>query len=428
MEQSKISNNSENEVSVPSVEARSQRHSRVFLRSLFFSRLMFRLKLDLKGLIRGIQMKFAKNRLFHRAYISKPIVVADPFGKFIRQTVAISVALLIITSIGPVHVLETGLTADAFTDTMPVLEEDELMTDPTLLINEEGFVLKTSPISEDASRAGYTDMIQHTVVSGDTLSGIAALYGLNVKTLMWGNNLYEDSTLKIGQTLVIPPLDGVSHTVVSNTETLTAIAKKYGVDVEIIKKHNKIEGDTIHKGDALFVPGGVKKDEPKSSVIVRTGIRTGARAVNTYDSKVVIASNDSPDAGKDLIYPTSGKITQGYRGGHYAVDIGNVSQPDIWAAASGTVVKAFGGCPMRSAGDRSCGGGYGNHVVIDHGNGLQTLYAHLETLYVTQSQAVESGQALGKMGNSGRSYGVTGIHLHFEVIQSGVKKNPSNYF
>lgn len=427
MEQSKISNNSEKEVSSPNVEARSQRHSRVFLKSLFFSRLMFRLMLDIKGLIRGLQMKFSKNRLFNRTYINRPVIVTDPFGKFIRQTIAISVALLIITSIGPIHVLETGLTADAFTDEMPI-EEDELMADPTLLINEEGFVIKTSPISEDANRTGYTDMIQHTVVSGDTLSGVAALYGINIKTLMWGNDLSEDSTLKIGQTLIIPPLDGVSHTVVANTETLSAIAKKYGVDTEIIKKHNKVEGDTIHKGDVLFVPGGVKKDAPKSSVIVRTGIRTGSRAVNTYDAKVVIASNDAPDAGKSLIYPTSGKITQGYRGGHYAVDIGNVNQPDIWSAGSGTVVKASGGCPMRSAGDRRCGGGYGNYVVIDHGDGLQTLYAHLETIYVSEGQAIESGQAIGKMGNSGRSYGMTGIHLHFEVIKNGVKKNPSNYF
>jgi murein DD-endopeptidase MepM/ murein hydrolase activator NlpD len=67
------------------------------------------------------------------------------------------------------------------------------------------------------------------------------------------------------------------------------------------------------------------------------------------------------------------------------------------------------------------GYGYGNRVMIDHGNGYRTLYAHLSQVYVVPGQTVARGAAIGKMGSTGRS---TGIHLHFEVIRNGVYLNP----
>lgn len=353
-------------------------------------------------------------------------MITDPFKKLIRQSLVIGVALLIVTSVAPSSILETGFTADIFeADTDFLQEGDELQPLP-FLMNEEGFVLKTSPGTEEVSRIGFTDSVKHTVASGDNLSSIAALYGISVKTLVWENNISESSTLRIGQTLVIPALDGVSHTVTSSKETLLSIAKSYSVDAKLIAQHNNLEGDVIQKGQKLFIPGG-KRKEP----VIRAGVRSGGRtvAVNTFDPKVAMSSDAAPREGKELIYPTDGKVTQGYRGGHLAVDIGNASKPDVWSADAGTIVTADGGCPARDVRiERNCGHGYGNNVVIDHGDGLQTRYAHLETLYVTPGQAVERGQALGKMGNTGRVYGKTGIHLHFEVYDNGVKKNPNNYF
>jgi murein DD-endopeptidase MepM/ murein hydrolase activator NlpD len=73
-------------------------------------------------------------------------------------------------------------------------------------------------------------------------------------------------------------------------------------------------------------------------------------------------------------------------------------------------------------------GGYGNHVIIDHGNGYKTLYAHMDYLTVSQGQYVSQGEAIGRMGATGRVYGRTGIHLHFEVHQNGVKLNPGGFF
>ena len=92
--------------------------------------------------------------------------------------------------------------------------------------------------------------------------------------------------------------------------------------------------------------------------------------------------------------------------------------PSIWSAKAGTVkLAAYSGW----------NGGYGKYVIVDHGNGLQTLYAHMNKVYVTEGQSVSEGQVLGQMGNTGRVYGVTGIHLHFEVRQDGARMNPWNY-
>jgi murein DD-endopeptidase MepM/ murein hydrolase activator NlpD len=400
---------SDKKANTPNLLAQKIRHKRVFV---------FRFILDVKSIFRRTLMR--------KTFLQNPHIVINPFKRLIRQSVIIGVALLIVTSIAPTRILETGFTADFLEGDTDFLEEGDQLPLPPFLINEEGFVLKTSPISEDSSRIGFTDSVKHTVAPGDSLSGIAALYGISVKTLVWENNISESSTLKIGQTLVIPALDGVTHQVAKATETLSSIAKSYGVDAKLIKEHNGLSGDIIQKGQKLFVPGGKRKEAP-----IRAGVRSGGRivAVNTFDPKVAMSSFASPQGGKELIFPTDGKITQGFRGGHYALDIGNATKPDIWAAASGTVVTAGGGCPVREVRiERGCGHGYGNYVVLDHGDGLQTLYAHLETLYVSEGMAIERGQALGKMGNTGRAYGKTGIHLHFEVFDNEVKKNPNNYF
>lgn len=404
---------------VPNFHAKALRHSRVFLRSLLFSRTLFRLRLDFNSFIRR---RFFKKR----TVFTTPIIIKNPFKQLLKQSAVVGIALLIISSVAPARLLETGFTAEYFeTDTDYIEESDELVL-PPFLMNEEGFVLKTSPASEDVSRIGYIDTVRHTVVSGDTLSSIAALYAISVQTLVWENDISEESTLRIGQTLNIPPLNGVSHIVTSKTETLSSIAKSYNVDEKLIKEHNRLESDIIIQGQKLFIPGGKKKEPP---VLVRTGSRSGGRTVDTYDIKVVMGSQSSPHEGATLIYPTTGNLTQGFHRGHYALDIGNAAKPDVWAASEGTIIKSDGGCTPRGQGSsKNCNGGYGNHVIIDHGNGLQTLYAHLETIYVSEGQKVDRGQALGKMGNTGRAYGKTGIHLHFEVYKDGLKKNPSNFF
>lgn len=395
--------------------------------------LVFRLMLDLKIFLANLKIRIFKKFSFKKrsfAISNVNVTVEDPFKKLMRQTMSFGGSLLIVMSFAA-HGPETGFTAEYYGDTDYIDVDLEEEADMPFLMNDEGFILKSSPATEETNRIGFNTNIKHTVESGDTLSGIAALYGISTRTLLWENNLSDSSTLRIGQTLLIPSIDGVSY-VVSSKDTLDSVAKSFGVDAKLIAEHNKLEGDVIGNGQKIFIPGGKKKEEPKPVIAqTRSGTRSGGRTytANTFDAKIVVASNDKPGSGKVLIFPTTGDITQRFHAGHYAIDIGNSGQPDIWAAAAGTVITSKGGCPERSVRvERSCNGGYGNYVEVDHGNGLVTLYAHMQTLYVSEGQGVGSGQALGKMGNSGRTYGPTGIHLHLEVRDGGVKKNPQNYF
>ncbi len=112
---------------------------------------------------------------------------------------------------------------------------------------------------------------------------------------------------------------------------------------------------------------------------------------------------------------------------HNGVDIGGVQagKTNVIAANSGVVVKVVDSC--KSYGDKSCGGGYGNHIMISHSDGKYTLYAHLHqnTITVQKNDKVDAGQVIAKTGSSGRS---TGAHLHFEVrINSSTRTNPLNY-
>jgi Membrane proteins related to metalloendopeptidases len=149
-------------------------------------------------------------------------------------------------------------------------------------------------------------------------------------------------------------------------------------------------------GQYLFVPGGkvVEKPVPEATRFVAQ-IQAGVRGTSNF------------------IWPTSGTITQYYVWYHMALDIANPAAPAILAADTGTV--SYAGCLSW---------GYGCHVVVDHGNGYQTLYAHLSRYDVEVGQAVSQGQVIGVMGSTGRS---TGTHLHFEIRQAGQLLNPLNF-
>lgn len=291
----------------------------------------------------------------------------------------------------------------------------------TLLADGDGYLTKANPQTAEPNRTGMTDKFVHTVKSGETLSTIASSYGLKTKTLLWENNLSNANALKVGQKLVIPPVDGISHKI-EKGESISKIAKTYHVKVEDIKKQNNLVANSVPVGKEIFIPGAapIIKDV-KVNRVVASRSTSSTRSKSVKVGKAVALSNASatPAVSKSFIRPTKGIRTQGYHRGHYAVDIADRSKPPIWAAADGVVVKASSG---------TWGGGYGNHVIIDHGNGLKTLYAHMDYLTVKVGDHVKQGDVIGRMGNTGRVYGVTGIHLHFEVRKNGVKQVPYNYY
>lgn len=166
------------------------------------------------------------------------------------------------------------------------------------------------------------------------------------------------------------------------------------------------------------------------ALYVQTSLENKSITIDLNTGKIVTISPNadsesasSPSNSASMIFPTEGKISAGFHTGHYAIDISNSNSPHIWAVADGTIMKVIADCVE---GNFSCGGGYGNHVIIDHGNGLHTLYSHLASINVKVGDPVHQGDILGKMGITGR-VSDKDIHLHFEVHKNGVKEDPKKY-
>ena len=284
----------------------------------------------------------------------------------------------------------------------PAAAEGELQ-DISLAANQAGAsgtiirVAQPNTIIPERPRLG---ILTYTVQAGDTVQTIAASFGLQPATIMWSNQAVEDSPdlLKIGQELVILPLDGVYHTV-AEEETLATIAEKYKATPEAIAQcaYNGLEAPLyrISAGMRLIVPGGEKPYIAKTVTIYEGPVPEGAQGSGQF------------------LWPVAGLITQGYWYGHRAIDI---------AAPSGSALQAADAGFVSFAGWTDIG--YGNLIVIDHANGFSTYYAHCSAIYVYAGQAVERGQVIGAVGSTGWS---TGPHLHLEVRLNGAQQNPRAY-
>lgn len=246
---------------------------------------------------------------------------------------------------------------------------------------------------------GRAEAVEYNVLEGDTVSSIAGKFGVSAETISWENNLDVGDRIKIGQTLKVLPVTGISHKV-KKGDTVYSIAKKYDVEAQQIvnypfNAYSNDESFELAIGQIIMVPDGV----------LAKALPAGPRTRQlTPDAGTVVASGA-------FVWPASGRITQNFVWYHKGLDIANNSSPNILAADSGVVVGA----------GWLDGYGYGNRVIIDHRNGYRTLYAHMSSVFVVAGQTVSRGSAVGKMGCTGRC---TGTHLHFEVIKNGVYLNP----
>ncbi len=276
---------------------------------------------------------------------------------------------------------------------------EEMPTQNTMVLGQAD--VQTETLMSEKPRA---EVVSYTVQEGDTLSMVADKFGVSLETLLWANDLTAKSKIKPGMELKVPPVTGLVHKV-KRGETIYSIAKKYEVEAQNIVNwpFNSFADDetfALAVGQILVVPDGVMPEAAPP-----TQPRYIAR--QTPDAGTVTATGQ-------FVWPTAGKVTQNPVWYHMAVDIANRDAPDVLAADSGRVIVA--GFPDRQ--------GYGNRVIVDHGNGYQTLYAHLAAIYVTEGQNIGRGAAIGKMGSTGRS---TGMHLHFEIRKDGALQNPLGY-
>jgi murein DD-endopeptidase MepM/ murein hydrolase activator NlpD len=252
----------------------------------------------------------------------------------------------------------------------------------------------------------------YTVRSGDTLASIASQFNINIETIRWANGLSTAEALQIGDDLTILPVNGVLHTVRSG-DTVSEIARKYEVSASEILAFNGIESaDKLGIGRKIIVPGGTQLDAAPAS---RTRLASHQDTAEATTAQPPSQKPESPlkAIGKGLVWPTTtNHISQYFRWGHTGIDIDNRSRPAVFAAEGGVVQVA-----KRL-------GGYGNLLVVKSGN-YEFYYAHLDKFYVSVGDKVAKGEAIGKMGSTGRS---TGPHLHFEVRVNGRPTNPLGYF
>ncbi|MFN2174839.1 MAG: peptidoglycan DD-metalloendopeptidase family protein [Anaerolineales bacterium] len=267
------------------------------------------------------------------------------------------------------------------------------------------------------------DVITYTVQKGDTLFSIADAFRVKPETLLWGNfEVLEDNPhlLSPNQVLNILPINGIYYQW-KEGDSLPAIAGQFNANPDDIVNFTGNNFDLvemqegngeIEPGTWMVIPDGTRpikdwgppaitRSDPASAKYYGAGhcgeVYEGAFGTGTY------------------VWPTIERSVIGYNFSnlHPAVDLGGGEGSPIFATDSGVVVYA-GWSDY----------GYGNLIVIDHGNGWQSAYAHLLSVGVSCGMSVYQGGTIGSLGSTGNS---SGPHLHFELVYGGAKLNPLDY-
>lgn len=265
--------------------------------------------------------------------------------------------------------------------------------------------LKKSYIPEDSTMTVLDAKYAEEVTVGSTKVQVAELKNLNDAKLTLKGEGAEEAPVHVLVVLEKTKTEEVPFETVYETDSSmrygTTTTKQEGqngereVTIQMVQTNGvetarqEISSNTLVEAvDAIVVQGAIVKTAARSTTFVT-------------------------DAG--MIWPTTAtRISSGYgaRRGHTGVDIDGEYGDPVWAAKSGTVESA------------GYNGTYGLDVVINHGDGLKTRYAHLQSICVSAGDEIEIGEQLGEEGSTGKS---TGSHLHFEVIVNGDQVNPMNY-
>lgn len=250
-------------------------------------------------------------------------------------------------------------------------------------------------VEKPSVKANFTQPVTYQtykVTSGDTISGIAKKFGLtNISTLISVNDIGNVRQLAAGQKLRIPSIDGIIYTV-KKGDSLSGITGKYKISLEQLLDVNELSSETLTAGQQLFLPGAAMDANSLRNAmgeLFRMPIAAQFRWSSPYGYRIdPIAGVKSFHTGTDMACPTG---------------------TPILAAMSGKVTTT------------GINRVYGNYVIIDHGNGYQTLYAHMSKIIASKGQWVSQGTRIGLVGSTGYS---TGPHLHFTVYKNGKLIDP----
>jgi murein DD-endopeptidase MepM/ murein hydrolase activator NlpD len=251
----------------------------------------------------------------------------------------------------------------------------------------------------------------YVVDLGDSVFEIASSFNITPETLLWANyDLLNDNPdmISVGMELKIPPVDGVYYQWQEN-DTVESIAARFEADPKNILGWSgnglDLTNPEMEPGSWVMVPGGHREFRQWIIPVIPRGRAGVSREL--YGAGACQGGYDGAYGTGGFIWPAGNHSLSGndYWSGHLGVDIAAGEGAQIYAADSGVVV--FAGW---------ANGGYGNMVMIDHGNGYQSLYAHMSQVSAACGQSVSQGQTIGYSGSTGNS---TGAHLHFEVRYQG---------
>lgn len=344
-------------------------------------------------------------------------------GTNLFSMIAIGVVILLMqafyrqSNLPPDSAANVPASAPAAADMNPLSGQD----DPFLGIS------RAAQLHTNVPSRPRQDLIKYTVQDGDTVFGISEKFGLEPETILWGNfdTLYDDPhSLKAGQELNILPVNGVYW------EWLGGIpfgewAKFYHVTaadiINLPGNHldasavGDYENANIKPATWLIIPGGRKE-------FSSWGAPVGVTRENPASARVLGDGACDPVSGGAVgygsyVYPTNKHYLSGFdyseKTNHRGIDLAGAEGEGVYATDAGVIV--YSGWNNY---------GYGNMIMIDHGNGFQSLYSHLNALYRGCGQSVGQGEAIGAVGSTGRS---SGSHLHFELMTATWKVNPWDY-
>ena len=267
-----------------------------------------------------------------------------------------------------------------------------------------------------------TDIITYTVKEGDSIFGIADAYGISAESIMWSNRYTLGGlpdNLSTGTELMIPPQNGVIYEWQAG-DGLNGVAKFYGVSPQVIVDWagNKLDTTTlgdwslpnIKVGTLIFIPNG---DGGSVDWLPQVSRNTPAISSSYGEGACGVITKGSMGTGT-YIWPTTLHYLSGYdyTSIHHGIDIAGKMDNPVYAVDDGVVVYSG---PNNS--------GYGNLLIIDHGNDWQSVYGHLDRILVTCGESVAQGQEVALLGTTGNS---SGPHLHFELRHDGYV-NPWDY-
>ena len=382
--------------------------------------------------------------------------------RIVKRTMACLLILAIVVFSFRLYMISSKEVVDTtqFTDYFQLDEADngglELTTSNFTTFEKEYNFVKEEKVEEDKKEGEKekekekpapppppkrAEQITYKVKKKDTIPAIAKKYGVKQDTILMNNKSALNNKMKVGDTITFPSIDGLYYKLEKN-DTLAKIAKKYGISVVDIVDYNNINPKKLKAGTTIFLKGVTlqKYKDVEGRLIAAQQAKEDKKKNKNKDTPEKPPKEakgappppppqDDDDGGKAAAYSGAGfaypvryaGVSSPFGNRYHPVLRRYILHTGVDLVAKYVPLRAAKAGVVTFAGNMS---GYGKIIIIRHDNGYETRYAHLSVISTNVGEHVNQGDLIGKTGNSGRT---TGAHLHFEIRQNGVPKNPMKY-